>query len=49
MANDAVRYIGLFEIGDLFLAKLNGQSAYGIFQVRDLRCPDDGSRHWLLL
>jgi len=49
MTHDAMRRIGLFQIGDLFLSQFDGQSADGIFQMRDLRCPDDGGGHRLLL
>ncbi len=49
MTHDAMRHIRLFQIGDLFLSQFNGQRADGIFQMRDLRCPDDGRGHRLLL
>ena len=49
MTDDGMRHIRLFQVCDLFLGQFNGQSADGIFQMRDLRCPDDGRRHRLLL
>lgn len=49
MTNDAMRHIRLLQVCDLFLGELNGQSPDGVFQMRDLRCPDDRRRHRLLL
>jgi len=49
MTDDAMRHIRLFQIRDIFLSQFNGQSADGIFQMRNLRCPDDRRRHRLLL
>jgi hypothetical protein len=49
MTDDGMRHIRLFQVCDLFLGQFNGQSADGIFQMRDLRCPDDRRRHRLLL
>ena len=49
MTDDAMRHIQLFQICDIFLSQFNGQSADGIFKMRDFRCPDDRRRHWLLL
>jgi hypothetical protein len=49
MTHDGMRHIRLFQVCDLFLGQFNGQSANGIFQMLDLRCPDDRRRHRLLL
>ena len=49
MTNDGMRHIRLFQIGDLFLSQFNGQSADGIFQMRNLGCPDDRRGHRFLL
>jgi hypothetical protein len=49
MTDDGMRQIRFFQGCDLFLGQFNGQSADGIFQMRDLRCPDDRLRHRLLL
>ncbi len=49
MTNDAMRHIRLFQKSDLFRGQLNGQRTDGIFQIRDLRCPDDGRCHRILL
>ncbi len=47
MTDDGMRQLGLFQVYDLFLGQFNGQSADGIFQMRDLRCPDNRRRHRL--
>ena len=44
-----MRHIRLFQVGDLFPGQLNRQRTDGIFQMRDLRCPDDRRHHRLLL
>ena len=49
MTDDGMRHIRLFQVFDLFLGQFNGQSADGIFQMCNLRCPDDRRRHRLLL
>ena len=49
MTDDGMRRIRLFQVVDLVLSQGNGQRADGIFQMRDLRCPDDGRHHGLLL
>ena len=49
MAYDTMRDIRLFQVCDFFLDKFNRQSANGIFQMCDLRCPDDRSSNRLLL
>ena len=43
MSDDGMRDIWLFEICDLVRGKLNGQSADGIFQMRDLGAPMIGA------
>jgi hypothetical protein len=35
-----MRDIRLFQVCDLFLEQFNRQSANGIFQMYDLRCPE---------
>lgn len=49
MPDDGMRHVLLFEVGDLFLGQFHRQSANGIFQMRDLRRPDNRCRHRLLL
>ena len=49
MADDAMRDIRLFQVCDLFLDQFNRQGTNGIFQMRDLRCPDNRRSNWLLL
>jgi hypothetical protein len=49
MTDDGIRQIRLFQVCDLFMGQFNGQSADGIFQMREPRCPDDRRRHRLLL
>jgi hypothetical protein len=49
MADDPMRDIRLFQVCDLFLAQFNRQSAHGIFQMCNLRCPNDRSSDRLLL
>ena len=49
MTDDGMRHIRLFQICDLFLGQMHGQGTDGIFQMRDLRCADDGGHHRLLL
>ncbi len=49
MSDDAMRDIRLFEMCHLCVGQFNGQSANRIFKMRDLRGPDDGCRHRLLL
>lgn len=41
VADDGVRHIRLFQVCDLFGGQHDGQGADGIFQMRDLRGPDD--------
>ena len=43
MTDDGMRHIRLFQICDLSLGQFHGQSADGIFQMRDLRCPIIGA------
>ena len=49
MADDTMRNIRVFQVYDLFLAQFNRQSAHGIFQMCNLRCPDDRCSNRLLL
>jgi hypothetical protein len=49
MADDGVRRIRLFQVCDLVLGQSDGEGANGSLQMRNLRCPDDGRRHRLLL
>jgi hypothetical protein len=49
MTDDRMRHIRLFQVCDLFLGQFYGQSADGIFQMRDLRCTNDRRRYWLFL
>ena len=49
MADDTMRDIRVFQVCDLFLDQFNRQSAHGIFQMCDLRCPDDRRSNRFLL
>jgi hypothetical protein len=49
MTNDGMRHARLFQRCDVLLGQLNRQSVNRIFEMRDLRCPDDRRRHRLLL
>jgi hypothetical protein len=49
MADDTMRDIRVFQVCDLFLHQFNRQSAHGIFQMCDLRCPDDRRSNRFLL
>ena len=43
MADDAMRHIGLFQVGDLFLGQIHGQGADGIVQMRIFVAPMMGA------
>jgi hypothetical protein len=49
MADDGVRRIRLLQVCDLVLGQSDGEGADRSFQMRNLRCPNDGRRHRLLL
>jgi hypothetical protein len=49
MADDSMRDIRVFQVCDLFLDQFNRQSAHRIFQMCDLRCPDDRRSNRFLL
>jgi hypothetical protein len=40
MTDDSMRHIRPFQVGDLILGRVHGQSADSLFQVRDLGCPE---------
>ena len=49
VADNGVWHIWLLQIRNVFVGQGDGESANGIFQVRNFRGPNDGSRHRLLL
>src|SRR6478609_9175406 len=49
MADDPMRDVRLFQVCDLFLDQLNRQSTNGIFQMGELRCPDNRRSNRFLL
>jgi hypothetical protein len=49
VADDGMRRIRFFQVCNLVLGQGYGEGVDGSFQMRDLRCPDDGCRHRLLL
>src|SRR5215213_4403924 len=49
MTDDGMWRIWLFQVCHLVLGQGDREGADGSFQMGDLRCPDDGRRHRLLL